>query len=181
MFSSHAERKVENATNIPHQPSRNPSTPSSSMSLISPRFHNGQSTPNFTQSSGDSYAGPPPNRPSSTTYLGFDGGAGGLLSQSDPQLRTPSRARSGSTQGPLPQLTGADINQIKPSTLIVMLQDPIYHQQDPHRPPPGRQVSIAETSPYANPSRCIGRDDPRLTVISMGLVTMDTARQLFML
>lgn len=40
-------------------------------------------------------------------------------------------------------------------------------------------MTATSSSPYARPSHSIGRNDPRLTVISMGLVSMDQARHLF--
>lgn len=186
------------------------------------------------------------NRPSSTTYLGFDGAAG-LLSPGDSHPRSvssPSSSNFGPTNRayrsppasaqsfrplrnpyppspPLPAANHGSLSfypgstsihsssagrfgpdpssstprskrsnvrqahhaptlepgQTRPSSLIYAAHsyehaaEPRQHPASAHQP--------AFDSPYATPTNRIGRNDPRLTVISMGLVSMGHARHLF--
>ncbi|KAJ1034069.1 hypothetical protein NDA18_000941 [Ustilago nuda] len=67
--------------------------------------------------------------------------------------------------------------QSRPSSMIYAAHQPYNNLAD------AKSRSLASrahsASPYAKPSHYIGRNDPRLTVISMGLVSMDQARHLF--
>ncbi|KAN0059757.1 hypothetical protein ACQY0O_008330 [Thecaphora frezii] len=171
----------------PYPPPRGHSTPSSSASLVSTRC---MGTDRASSYIGPYDGAPPINgaRPSSTKYLGFDG-ASGLLSQSEPQLcGMAAHTRVGITYVGLARGSILDPgfsqnpqpDQTRPSRLIALAQEPAaprFHHR--HTAAEGH-ASIAAISPYARPTRFIGRDDPRLTVISMGLVSMDTACHLFM-
>ncbi|PWN52863.1 hypothetical protein IE53DRAFT_244900 [Violaceomyces palustris] len=162
---------------FPQTHQRHQGTPSSSASFPSPHFgQNGGEAPS---------SGPRPSsyRPSSTTYLAFEG-AGGLLSQGESSMRTnPGRIApsvAGRARAAQAHFAGLEMDQTKPSSIIAQVHSELSYLPDPSRMHEARREEKAAISPYAVPTRYIGREDPRLTVISMGLVTMDTARMLFM-
>ncbi|GAC99011.1 hypothetical protein PHSY_006608 [Pseudozyma hubeiensis SY62] len=73
---------------------------------------------------------------------------------------------------------GIEPGQSRPSSILHALQQPVSHQASQTRLQTG-SMTATSSSPYARPSHFIGRNDPRLTVLSMGLVSMDQARHLF--
>ncbi|SJX60973.1 uncharacterized protein SRS1_12227 [Sporisorium reilianum f. sp. reilianum] len=96
--------------------------------------------------------------------------ASGSTTISNPAQSSPAR--------PPQQLPALEPGQSRPSSMLYAAQRPLSNAAQPSR----LQTDLAAAkavSPYARPSHFIGRNDPRLTVISMGLVSMDQARHLF--
>jgi hypothetical protein len=71
-----------------------------------------------------------------------------------------------------------DSDQVMPSPILSHVSvnsAPIYI----HGYATGPRWTMGNTSSYANATMTIGRDDPRMNSISIGLITMDRARSLF--
>ncbi|EPQ29557.1 uncharacterized protein PFL1_02776 [Pseudozyma flocculosa PF-1] len=167
---------------------RGQGTPGSTASLVSPRYPSNGERSNSFVGQPDRNIGGNGVQSSATRYLDFDG-ASGLLSQKEApmrglqgQPRVTGPSSSSIRPGPdgQGQLSNSEADQTRPSGIIALAQEPVNYGADLRQTPAEQYLSIAATSPYARPSRYIGREDPRLTVISMGLVDMEIARHLFM-
>ncbi|CDW98324.1 hypothetical protein [Sporisorium scitamineum] len=90
-------------------------------------------------------------------------------------ISTPSQ--SSPTRHPQ-QVPAIEPGQSRPSSILYAAQRPLSNAAQSSRLHTSSATARA-ISPYARPSHFIGRNDPRLTVISMGLVSMDQARHLF--
>ncbi|SPO24984.1 probable conserved hypothetical Ustilaginaceae-specific protein [Ustilago trichophora] len=133
---------------------------------------------------------PPPPLPPPTAHLPpFDNSTAMPTAVSAPHLASSHRA-AGAASLPAPNtrrlppdhysqhIPALEPGQSGPSSIIYAAQQPYSNAGESSR----TQTSISRAStasPYGRPSHCIGRNDPRLTVISMGLVSMDQARHLF--
>ncbi|SPO22817.1 probable conserved hypothetical Ustilaginaceae-specific protein [Ustilago trichophora] len=108
----------------------------------------------------------------SAPHLASSPRATGVVSPSAANFRRPPTAQH-------PQhIPALEPGQSGPSSIIYAVQQPYSNTGESSRTQ--TLITRAPTaSPYGRPSHCIGRNDPRLTVISMGLVSMDQARHLF--
>ncbi|SNX82265.1 probable conserved hypothetical Ustilaginaceae-specific protein [Melanopsichium pennsylvanicum] len=107
-----------------------------------------------------------------TPYLASSHRSANAASPSVPIPRPPSRRHHPQN---VPVL---EPGQSQPSSIIYAAQQPYINAGQSSRSQP-INTRTETTSPYARPSHYIGRNDPRLIVISMGLVSMDQARHLF--
>ncbi|TKY85223.1 hypothetical protein EX895_006303 [Sporisorium graminicola] len=89
----------------------------------------------------------------------------------------PGPAQSSPVRHPQ-QASALEPGQSRPSPILYAAQRPLSNTPQSSRLR-SRSAAAKAISPYARPSHFIGRNDPRLTVISMGLISMDQARHLF--